>query len=294
MDSQLLRIIYRRLLGSSSCSRPPRCQYPDELIVFLTLLACLCDRSMRWVCDKGNWPLWLRSLPIPSYSQIMRRLQSDSVRMLYSQLHRELLEHLPADDQKIVDGKPLVVGGFSKDPDAKVGHVPNGFARGYKLHLIVNACGVIETFCVRPLNEAESTVARERVLPQLNSTGPFTIRGDASYDSNALYEAIRQKGGRLIAPRRKPGKAISKGRHHDPDRLRAIEELESSREAKRQHCGKRSGVERSVGHLTNLPFGLSPLPNFARRLHRVERWVSEKILLYHWHKCLLQKVTPAA
>jgi hypothetical protein len=79
-----------------------------------------------------------------------------------------------------------------------------------------------------------------------------------------------------------------------PDRLRAIAELEGACDGLRVHQRCRIRVEQGLGHLTNLPFGLSPLPNFVRRRRRVTRWVLAKITLYHLHLNLRQLKTLAA
>jgi hypothetical protein len=105
---------------------------------------------------------------------------------------------------------------------------------------------------------------------------------------------VAARGGRLIAPRKKPGTGLGHQPHH-PDRLRAIEELEHrGDEATRAHKRHRIRVEQALGHLTNLPCGLAPLPNCVRRKCRVARWVLAKITLYHLALILRQTQKLAA
>ena len=104
-----------------------------------------------------------------------------------------------------------------------------------------------------------------------------TLRADSNYDSNKLYRAVARRKGRLIASRKKPGTGLGHTKHH-PDRLKAIGELERTDEALRAHRRHRIRVEQTLGHLTNLPFGLSPLPNCVRRksiLHQQHRIYDE-------------------
>ena len=45
----------------------------------------------------------------------------------------------------MIDGKPLVVGAHSKDPEARCGCVSEGhFARGYKAHALVDSSAAVE------------------------------------------------------------------------------------------------------------------------------------------------------
>jgi len=292
MDDELLRILYRRLISSATPSGPARCRFPDGVIGLIYLLAVLRDRSPRWALQRRNWPLWMRG-PVrpPSYSQFIRRLKSPSVRRLLEQLNAEFRDRLPRQQLKFCDGKPLVVGGFSKDPDVRWGKVPDGWGKGYKLHVLVDSLGAIETFCVTALSAGEATVAR--VLVPRVDLRHTQLRADANYDSPRLYDAVSQAGGRLIAARRKPGTALGHRPHH-PDRLHAIAELEGDPAGTKAHRRLRAGVEQRLAHLTNLPFGLSPLPNFVRRLSRVSRWVLGKIMLYHLHLNLIALNTRAA
>lgn len=292
MEDELLRFLYHRLLGSASGGGRPRGKFCDGTIALIYLLAVLRNRSPRWAADRRNWPLWLRRvLPCPSYSQLIRRLKSASVSELIDQVSAECREQLPRSRLKLCDGKPLVVGGFSKDPDAKWGKVPDGWAKGYKLHAIVDSLGAIEAFAASPLNTAEAKVTGQLVR-RMDLRG-VTIRADANYDSNTLYAAVSERGGRLIAPRRKPGRGLGHHPQHR-DRLRAIAELETDATALKTHRRLRVAVEQCFAHLTNLPFGLSPLPNFVRRLSRVSRWLSAKITLYHVHLNLSRLKAQAA
>ena len=249
----------------------------------------MCNRSISWASNLANWPLWCRAAlrRLPSRSQVNKRLKTPSLARWIETIDAELRDRLPRGNDKVGDGKPMVVGGFSHDPDARWGKTPgDGWAKGYKLHAIIDAAaGAIEAWQITPLDAGEATVLRRDLVPDCDLRGGVTLRADANYDSNPTYRAVAAAGGRLIAPRRKPGTGLGHCPHH-PDRLRAINELERTPDARanlRAHKRARNRVEQTLGHLTNLPFGLWALPNHVRRLHRVRLWVSAKILLYHLH-----------
>jgi hypothetical protein len=279
MEGQLLSWLYQRLVKSSSGIPCPDQTFSDGLVALIFLYGCLSDRSPRWACDKANWPLWARRVEFPSYSQLMKRLKQPSVARLIGDVDGELRGALPSGPDKVFDGKPLTVGGFSKDPDAKRGHVPRGYAKGYKLHVIVDeSSGKIDAWDLTALNGGEPTTTLA-MLDKVDLKGA-TARGDSNYDSNPLYAGVADAGGRLLAPRKKPFTELGHHPNH-PDRIRAIRHLELGDLVLEEHESRRIAVEQRLAHLTNLPFGLFSLPNYVRRLHRVRRWVAGKILLYH-------------
>lgn len=292
MDGDLLRKLYHVLFHHSKLTAARRFTYSDAIIVWIHFLAVTHDRSHRWAHSKRNWPLWSRRLAHPSYSQLMRRLKTPSLRAHIDSLNRHFRSLLPNTPDKAVDGKPMAVGAYSKDPDAKRGRLSNdAWARGYKLHAIADIKGAIDAFAVTGLNAGESTVARSLVA-KLDLRG-VTLRADANYDAGALYTAVADAGGQLVAPRRKPGRGLGHRKHH-PHRLQAIAEFEQHPSRGLQHKRDRLRIEQAFGHLTNLPFGLAPLPNWVRRQARVERWVAAKIVLYHIHLAQQETATLAA
>ena len=297
MDGELLRWLYHRLLHDPTLARRYDCTYGDGLVLLVHFFAVMSDRSILWASDKRNWPIWCRAvLVLPSRSQLNKRLRTDAVMRLIVRISAELRHRrLPRGDAKVVDGKPLVVGGFSRDPDARWGKTPGeGWAKGYKLHVILDAASAaVDAWHVTPLDGGEATVLRRALIDQCDLRD-VTLRADANYDSNPAYHAVARAGGRLVAPRRKPHTGLGHRPHH-PDRLRAAWELERGPAApanRAAHRRARARVEQGLGHLTNLPFGLWALPNHVRRLHRVHLWVATKILLYHLH--LARSVSRAA
>lgn len=297
MDDQLLLQLYHRLFDRGNERFAAGCVYSDSLVALIYFLGVVRGRSPRWASDVRNRPLWMRRLGRPSYSQLLRRLKTASVSRLVRTLNDEFRAELPSSDEKLCDGKPLVVGGYSKDPDADEGKLPGDgcWGRGYKVHVILDGrSGAVEAFDVTALGAGEPTVMARLVTDVAGPAGVLrgaVMRGDSNYDSNPLYRAVADDGGgRLVAPRKRPGTGLGHHPHH-ADRLRAIEELERTERGLAEHRRHRVRVEQGLAHLTNLPCGLSPLPNFVRRRRRVAMWVLAKITVYHL--CLMLRARRA-
>jgi len=203
-----------------------------------------------------------------------RRLRSQAVIELLQQMQRVLRERGQLHWIKVIDSKPLVVGAYSKDRDARWGKASkHSFAKGYKLHAIWGGRAVPEAWRIEPMNVHDSNAAVE-LLPQLSQSG--YLLGDNQYESNRLYDLAGAHGHQLVAPRRQTAKALGHQRH-SPYRLRSLEL--QSRPFGRSLTYERSDIERTFGGLTCFGGGLAPLPSWVRRLHRVWLWVQAKILI---------------
>ena len=189
----------------------------------------------------------------------------------------------------VIDGKPLLVGSHSKDPDAKWGHVRRGWAQGYKLHTLYGRGPLPLQWEVVALNEAEPEVAA-RLIPALGAGGGYLL-GDSAYDSNPLHDATLATGRQLIAQRKRP-KAGLGHRRHSPGRLRSIELLQGK--FGQELYALRERIERQYGWLTNHGAGLAPLPNWVRRSHRVRLWVQAKLLIHATYVYLKPHPPPLA
>lgn len=98
----------------------------------------------------------------------------------------------------LVDGKPLTVGPYSRDPEAAWGRARRGWAKGYKLHAIYDGGSVPPAWDVLPLNEAEPEAAARLVL-SLRGGGGYLL-GDKAYDSNPLHDAALTVGCQFASP----------------------------------------------------------------------------------------------
>jgi hypothetical protein len=246
----------------------------DSTIVGVYAWAVIHDRPVSWACDSKNWPRKLRKLlgRIPSQPTVSRRLHTVEVQCLLAAMEGKLVPVQRTGWVWIVDGKPLPISGFSKDPDAKWGYATGGFAKGYKLHAVYGASPLPIAWEVMPMNAAEPAVAA-----RLIDRGKFAgyVLGDKNYDNNSLHKTATTCGCQLVAERKRPGTGLG---HCEQaiGRLRSMALLQQRFGQALLDC--RDSIERSFGWLTNHAGGLAPLPAWVRRLWRVTTWVQAKMI----------------
>ena len=249
----------------------------DSKIVAVYFWAVLHDRPVDWACEPGNWPKKVRKMlrRLPSQSAMSRRLRTTEVRRLLAAMEGQLLHTQTQGWVWIVDGKPLPIGGYSKDPDARLGYAIRGFAKGYKLHAIYGDGPLPVMWEVTPMNTAEPDVAARLIA--LGRCQGYLV-GDKSYDNNPLHAAANHAGCQLVAERKRPGTGLGHCAQ-TPGRLRSMALLQQEFGQALLAC--RGDIERSFGWLTNHSGGLAPLPAWVRRIDRVTMWVQVKMLA-HW------------
>jgi hypothetical protein len=276
MEHQLWKAIIA--LATSVVQRfNPHATYSDLDIVAVFYWAVINDRSTAWACERRHWPVHLRKRRLPSESQMSRRLRSASVVALLEALERRVTAPAEPGMFWAIDGKPLPIGGCSKDRQAGYGRSAGGKAKGYKLHAIVGLKGIAE-WRLAPMNKDERAMAT-RMLRSPHVQG--YIVGDANYDSNPLHALCDALGDRqLVTPRRNgPGRGLGHHRHA-PGRLRSVAITESPFPAFGQQLLKdRAAIERRFGQLTNWGGGLTCLPAWVRGYRRVRLWVQAKLTL---------------
>lgn len=204
-----------------------------------------------------------------------RRLQTTEVQKLLAAMEAQMVALDGGGFVMLIDGKPLLVGSHSKDPDALWGHARRGWAKGYRFHAVYGAGSMPLAWEVTPLNEAEPEVAA-RLFPSIRRGGGY-ILGDIAYDSNPLHDVALATGCQLVAQRKRPHSGLGH-RRHSPGRLRSIALLQQ--EFGNALYAFRKQAERHFGWLTNHGGGLAPLPNWVRRLPRVRQWVHAKLLVH--------------
>jgi hypothetical protein len=236
------------------------------------------DRPMCWACDRIHYNTLYRPKQLPSVSQFCRRLKTPRVKAMLQAACQYLNQCHDPNVLTFLDGKPLPVSESTRDPDAKTGRGNGRFSRGYKLHAWTTNEGKIQRFRVTPLNAGEPTVAME--LSE-NLPSNRMVLADTNYDSAKLYEQIEQCGSQLLTPLK--GKAASPGRLKQmPAARRNILQLWQEDPAWCEAAlTMRGSIERTFGTISCFGGGLSPLPAWVRRLERVERWVTAKLIIYH-------------
>ncbi len=280
MEHQLWKAIVAVLAALDKPRTPTRFTFTDERIVGVYYWSVICDRPTSWACRTEHWPLHLRRRPLPSPSVMSRRLRSPSVVALLGALERRVTAPKGPGLFWMIDGKPLPIGGCSKDRQAGYGKAAGGKAKGYKLHALVGSGGDLGGWRVAPMNKDERVMAERLVKAAPPEVVGYLI-ADANFDSNPLHRVCEARGDlQLVTPRRYgPGKGTGH-RKQTAGRLRSIALLENPFPAfGGQLCKDRAEVERRFGNLTNWGGGLACLPAWVRTHRRVRRWVQAKLVL---------------
>lgn len=274
MERKLWPVLYCAVRKVGRQVKQKGVRYQPWLIAAVMLWAALHDRPRGWACVKANWSSTkLRPVQLPSPSVLSRRADSVGMGIFWRMLEETLRGTSCGGLISMVDGKPLFVGGCSKDPDARKGYGADMMGKGYKLHAIWSSRVLPDAWDVTPLNCAESTLAGELVT-QLHGGG--YLLADGNYDTNPLHDQSGERGYQLVANDRKAN--AGKGhRRQSPFRIRSIELRKSG--FGRELLKHRSAIERDFGNTTTFAGGLSPLPAWIRRVHRVRTWVWCKLLI---------------
>jgi len=289
MEAMLYRQLYQLMFSVAHPPRRPRELYCDRWIALMYFWSVLHDRPAEWASVEQNWPddgKVLRGRPLASQSRLSRRLRTLGVSQLIERLISAVSERFGIPLVKLIDSKPLTVGAYSKDADAKRGRLAEGvFGRGYRLHVVSHGRAP-RRFVLLPLNEHD-TVGAAILLPRLEGGGGYAI-GDNAYDTNECYRDAAATGHQLLAPPRECNKGVRDTRYNGPERLRGLDLIDSPMEAA---CGQpsafgaalygfRQRIESAFGGLTLE--GLGALPAWVRGARRVALWAAVKVLQYLW------------
>jgi hypothetical protein len=273
MEYQLWKTIVTLLRSLDKLRNSTRFTFRDEDIVQVYYWAVIHDRPTLWACQKENWPIHRRKQPLPSPSAMSRRLRSRRVKALLDALERRVIASKQPGLFWMIDGKPLTIGGCSKDRQAGYGRAAGGKAKGYEVHALIGSDGAVAIWRLAPMNKDERVMA-QRLLKAAPPEVYGYILADANYDSNEVHRVGDQRGNlQVVSPRRYgPGKGTGH-RKQTEGRLRSMVILESAFGAfGEQLRQERVEIERQYGNLTNWGGGLSGLPAWVRTHRRVHRW----------------------
>jgi hypothetical protein len=280
MEHQLLKEIVALLATLDKPRTPSRFVFSDEDIVKVYYWSAISDRPASWACRKQSWPVHLRKRPLPSPATLSRRLRSPSVLALLDAPERRVTAPAGPGLFWMIDGKPLPVGGCSKDRPAGYGRAAGGKAKGYKLHALVGSDGAVAAWRVAPMNKDERVMA-ERLLKAAPPAVVGYVAADANYDSNKLHQVCDGRGElQLVTPRRYGPDKGTGHRKQAAGRLRSIALTEGPYPSfAAQLLKDRAEIERQFGNLVNWGGGLTCLPAWVRTHRRVRRWVQAKLVL---------------
>lgn len=281
MERQLWKVIVAVLEELDQSRARKEGGFTDRRIVAVYYWGVVHDRPVCWSVQRRNWPIELRRWPLPSNTTMSRRLCSKSVRRLLESLEQRVLRKPESGSLVwLIDGKPLPIGGASKDHQAGYGRAARSKANGYKLHALLGSDNSLADWRLAPMNVDERKMAK-RMLQRAQIAG--YVVADANYDSNELHATCDDRGNlQLVAPRRYgPGRGHGH-RQQTPGRLRSKEILENpAPKFGNALLAQRGDVERYFGRLTNWGGGLTHVPPWARGYRRVHRWVQAKLVLNH-------------
>jgi hypothetical protein len=287
MERELWPSLYHHLQAVAADFRQKYVSYQPWVLVACLLWAALHDRTRAWACQPEHWSsTTLKPARLPSPSTLSRRLDGLVVGAFLRALECRLRASGSLALLALLDGKPLPVSGVSKDPDATWGRGAGGKAKGYKLHTLWANRPMPEAWEVRPLNEAETTVA-QRLFGQ-SSGGGYAL-ADGNFDGSPVFDAAAAANWQLLVPMPDPN-AGQGHRYQSPARLRCIELVRG--DFGRALLGLRSRIERLYGTAVSFAGGLAALPAWVRRLDRVRTWVWAKLLINAARIIKHQRLTP--
>jgi hypothetical protein len=275
MERELWPVVYPVLRAVGRDVRQKYVQYPPWVIAAVLLWAAVHDRPVSWACDRRNWATTRRRPGRrPSPGTVSGRARRAGFGVFLNAVAERLRGDGPPAWTLVVDGKPLVVGGCSKDPDAGRGRAAGGgFARGYKLHALWGDRCLPERWAVTPLGWYEGAVA-EDLLPQVRGKG--VVLADGNYEASRVYDAAAAAGYQLLAPP-DPGDTGRGHTYQSPHRRVALGWFADGLGRDRRRG--RGAIGRAFGSAGAFAGGLGPLPNWVRRAGRVSRWVWAKLVI---------------
>jgi hypothetical protein len=280
MERQRFLELYRVMASMARPPSRPGVVYSDLWIVLTYLWAAVSNRPISWACRKENWPSDFQWYAPPSSATMSRRLRTPEVQLLMALVLEQFNHLLLSSGFKHYDGKPLTVGGSSGDPDVTCYRASGLMARGYKLYCIWDASGHLDAWDVQTMNVAETVVA-QTLIPQVQT--PSFIITDGHNDSNNLYDLAGEYGHQWLAGKRKKRSHTIGHQYQSPFRLRALRMMDEGVAGPLLHA--RYDIERRFGTWGNCAEGLTPLPNWVRRLHRVRLWIHGKLIFYVQRLC---------
>jgi transposase len=297
--TRLYRVIRREckpLVNRRRMGRPREYGTDDVLAVFA--FAALTDQAVSKAREKLQsrairWWLgryWVVPRQVPSDSTLSRRSKASDFRWLLRRVLRRLRHALgvPAGGHVVLDATLLLTGAYSRDPESRWTCHGGKWFRGYALHAVCDLQGRLLAWHVTSANVQEMKVAR-RLVRQIGAQGQAVslVIADSGYDSEPLHQLVRRRlQAQLLAPLNLRGAKRQTWRTRQPGRV-AAERLMQTRQGQ-AWFNQRSTIERWNSWFKGQS-RLSMLPQHARRLRRVRRWVDLKLAVFFVHQYLLQQ-----
>ena len=181
MEGQLWKAIVMVLLQVRKRRKRANEKFSDADIVRVYYWAVIHDRTIGWACQAKNWPLHERRKALPSDTTMSRRQRSPHVVRLLDAVEQRVTKPASLGLYWMIDGKPLVIGGCSKDRQAGYGKAAASKAKGYKLHAIVAPEGSIAAWRIAPMNKDEDLRGpRQLPIRDASAIWPWEESGPSS------------------------------------------------------------------------------------------------------------------
>jgi hypothetical protein len=280
MERELWAELYRIIEDVGRAVRQKYVHHQPAALAAVFFWAAVHDRHPGWACDPRHWPAGTpRPRRLPSASAVSRRIDGVAMGVFLRAVAEAVRGAGSPALVVVVDGKPLLVGGNSKDPDAAFGRAAGHVGKGYKLHAAWGDKPLPDSWEVTPLNGCEKAAA-VRLLADpavAAAAGPAYGVGDGNFDASKVYDAAAAAGRQWLAPCRKAARPGCGKHYQSPHRLAGLALLGTARG--RRLYRRRVAIERRFAHLTGFAGGLQPLPAWVRRLGRVRTWVWAKLVI---------------
>src|SRR5689334_3231442 len=272
MGRELWPLLDRDLQEAARDFRQQDVHFQPWAVAAVLLWAARHDRPVSGACQERHWPATRRRpATLPSQPTVSRRSRKAACALSLNHLSGRFQGRGWPALVVLPDGTPLLVGGCSKDPDARFGRGPGPPGRGYKLHAAWGRRPLPEAWEVAPLNEHEIRVAERRLRQR---PGGYAV-ADGTDDATGRYDAAGACHYQLLA--RQHDANAGRGHHYrSPYRLRCIALRPTP--FGRGLPALRPGIERRFGNATAFAGGVGGVgpPAWVRRRGRVERWVWAK------------------
>lgn len=277
MRSERWSEVYKLVrLTASELPRGSR-RFSDAVVVLVLLWAAFNHRPISWATRRRNWPVWMqRLLPkVPTSTTMSRRLRSESVRAFLD----ALLARAQGPERfgliHVIDGTALEIRGHSKDRQSGYGFGSGRKAKGYKLHLLLEAPGRVIDWRVTPMNVSEKKMGQRMLL---GAKQLMYVVADNNYDIQRLYTIVSAKGGQFLSPRRRDTGPLRPSRE-TPGRLRCNQMLCGPSEFGRDLLRARIAIERFFGNADSHAEAMGELPAWVRTHRRVRNWIHAKLII---------------
>jgi hypothetical protein len=304
MDGRLLDKLYRevrlvsKIQAHTRRAGRPRLYGTDEVLM-VWLFAAMMDWAISvaqrelasgaagwWLRRHWDWPVRVPSLPT-----LTRRARQPDFRWLLRAVLRKVRAWQARRPTRIavMDATLMLTGPYSSDPESRWTCHGGKWFRGYALHAICDATGVLWAWHVTSANVQEMKVAR-RLIRQLAITGTGTVRwivSDSGYDSEPLHQlSLRRVKARLLAPINTRGAKTGAWRKTQAGRAAAERYIGTTQGKK--IMSRRCVIEQWNGWFKGTG-GVSMLPHHVRRLHRVRLWINLKLALFFANQSFVRR-----